>query len=71
MASILLNKYDKRAAVRISTVFGHIHDFVSKGTMQRYFFNIYLTTFLEVCNFGNTLAVSLTFFFFESIQNLI
>ena len=36
---------------------------LSKCTLKRYFFDIYLTTFFGVRNFGNTLAMSFIFFF--------
>ena len=36
---------------------------LSKATLKWYFLNIYLTTFLKVRNFGNTLAMSAIFFF--------
>ena len=42
----------------------------SKGTLRWYIFDIYLTKSLRVRNFGNTLAMSVTFFF-ENVPILI
>ena len=45
-------------------------DCLSKGTLRWYLFDIYLTTFSEVRNFGNTLAMSVIFFWICSKFNL-
>ena len=59
----VINKSDKRATIHISDVFsaGWICC-LSKDTLRRYLSDIYLTTFWEVGNFGNTLAMSVIFF---------
>ena len=52
----------------INSVWASLSSSISKGTLKLYFYDIYLTTFLEVCNFGNTLAMSVIFFFLTMLK---
>ena len=42
----------------MNSVWAHLPCPLLKGTVKRHFLDIYLTTLLEVRNFGNTLAMS-------------
>ena len=46
----------------LKSVWARLACCLSKGTLKRYFSYIYLTTLLEVRNFGNTLAMIVVFF---------
>ena len=65
------NKYRKCCRrADLDNVWARLRCCLSKGTEKRHFLHIYLTTFLGVRNFGNTLAMRLISFFFN-FQNLI
>ena len=62
IAFTVTNNYHKLAVDQIfNSVSGRLKCFFSKSTLKLFFFDIYLTTFLEVRNFGNTLAISVIF----------
>ena len=63
IAFTVTNNYHKLAVDQIfNSVSGRLKCFFSKSTLKQYFFDIYLTTFLEVRNFENTSAMGVIFF---------
>ena len=65
----VINEYGKGAAMQISTMFGPFTMLLFGGSLKRDFLNIDVTMLFGVCNFGNTSAMSLVFFF-GKFQNL-